>query len=565
MNQTRYCSQCDTALPSDAPEGFCPVCEFRSALDGPAAEDGQFNAESGPAVSPSDIGNLSALKQIRFFGDYELLDEIARGGMGVVFKARQVSLNRPVAVKMILAGPLAGRDFVERFRTEAEAAARLDHPNIVPIYEVGEEAGQHYFSMKLVEGGSLAECLATRTRHSHSPLDAAGLLAKVARAVHYAHQRGILHRDLKPGNILLDAEGKPYVTDFGLAKIAEKESGLTLTNAMLGTASYMAPEQAAGGAKDLTTSADVYSLGAILYELLTGRPPFCAATPLETMRQVVEKEPQRPSGSNPIVDRDLETICLKCLEKEPSRRYGSAEAVAQDLERWLKNEPILARPASTVTRLRKWARRKPALAGLTAALAAVFVLGAAGVFWQWRDAQHQYLQSEQNLYTAEIHVAGRELEDRSLAPARDRLQRIAQSPTQNKMRGWEWRYLMGQCRSDEAFLLGRHESPVSDLAISPDHQWVATISNDGVVTLWDLARRREPIRWKAHAKSGGQRFTIPKCCIAFSPDGRLLATGGSETGEVHLWEPWDPLSREPTTLARAAVDATTDAWNQSSR
>jgi hypothetical protein len=395
--------------------------------------------------------------------------------------------------------------------------------------------------MKLVEGGSLAEMRVTRTGHSHSPREAAVLLAKVARAVHYAHQRGILHRDLKPGNILLDAQGEPYVTDFGLAKIVEKDSSLTLTHAMLGTASYMAPEQAAGGAKDLTTAADVYGLGAVLYELLAGRPPFHAATPLETMRQAVEKEAQRPSGSNPLVDRDLETICLKCLEKEPSRRYGSAEAVAQDLERWLKNEPILARPASTVTRLGKWARRKPALAALTAALAAVVVLGAAGVLWQWRRAEHQRSEaeyqraeaenrrweSEQSLYVAQIQVAGRELEDRSLVPARDRLRRIAQSSTQNKMRGWEWRYLMAQCRSEDVSILDRWVTPVSDLAISPVNDWVATISNDGVVKLWEIAGRMEPIIWKAHAKSGGQRYTMPKCCIAFSPDGRLLATGGS--------------------------------------
>ncbi len=367
----RYCLNCQTALLPDVPDGFCPVCEFRGALDLSLAEAGEANDVAAAAAgSQSVAGQLSALERIRFFGDYELLEEIARGGMGVVFKARQISLNRPVALKMILAGPLASRDFVERFKTEAQAVARLDHPNIVPIFEVGESGGQHYYSMKLVEGVSLAEAVASG-KYECRAADGDGacairavatLMAKVAHAVHYAHQRGILHRDLKPGNILLDPQGEPYVTDFGLAKILENDSSLTISHAMLGTASYMAPEQAAGGAKELTTAADVYSLGAMLYELLTGQVPFHAPTPLETMRQAAQNAPRRPSSSNRLVDRDLETICLKCLEKNPSHRYGSADALADDLDHWRQGEPIHARPLNSAEQFWSWCRRKPALA-----------------------------------------------------------------------------------------------------------------------------------------------------------------------------------------------------------
>jgi WD40 repeat protein/serine/threonine protein kinase len=548
MPETRYCSVCETALPVDAPAGFCPVCEFRGALDS-AADADQARDVAGCASSPSATSTLSSLAQIRFFGDYELLEEIARGGMGVVFKARQISLNRPVALKMILAGPLASREFVERFQIEAEASARLDHPNIVPIYEIGEQAGQHYLVMKLVEGGSLAEKLASGEwpegpgRDSggtpHSPRAASTLLAKVAHAVHYAHQRGVLHRDLKPRNILLDCQGEPYVTDFGLAKILEHDSSLTLTHAMLGTASYIAPEQAAGDAKQVTTATDVYGLGTILYELLTGRPPFAADTPIETIRQVVENAPRRPSSSNLVLDRDLETICLKCLEKEPRARYGSAQALAEDLERWLRHEPILARTTSALSRVRKWARRKPALAGLTVALATVFALGAAGVLWQWRRAEDRRLESEQNLYAAQMQVASRELEDGNFVSARERLQHIAQSPTQREMRGWEWRWLMSRCRSNEIVTLGRHETPVWGLAVSPDDRWAASISDDGVVKVWDIAGRKLEKTWPAHPKPALSEFrAAAKCSIAFSPDGRLLATGGSDGGKggaVRLW------------------------------
>ena len=280
---------------------------------------------------------LSSLERVSLFGDYEIIREIARGGMGVVFQARQLSLNRTVALKMILAGQLANETDVKRFYTEAEAAAGLDHPGIVPIFEVGQHAGQHYFSMGFVEGQSLSERLAD------GPLpcrEAALLIRGVSEAIEYAHRRGVIHRDLKPANILLDQSGNPRVTDFGLAKQVRLDSGLTGSGQIMGTPSYMPPEQARGKQSEVGPPADVYALGAMLYALITGRPPFQAATPLETVAQVINDEPIPPRRLNASLPLDLETICLKCLEKEPAKRYPRASALEEDLGRYLDGKPI---------------------------------------------------------------------------------------------------------------------------------------------------------------------------------------------------------------------------------
>jgi WD40 repeat protein/tRNA A-37 threonylcarbamoyl transferase component Bud32 len=318
-------------------------------------------------LSKDATEQTGGLPHVRYFGEYELLEVIARGGMGVVYKARQASLNRIVALKMILRGQLAMPRDVARFRAEAEAAANLDHPHIVPIYEVGEHQGHQYYAMRFIEGTSLAR------RPRGNIQDEVRLLATVARAVHYAHQHGILHRDIKPSNILL-AGDVPVITDFGLAKRLNRSSDLTSTGETPGTPRYMAPEQAAGR-KDLTIAVDVYSLGVVLYERLTGVPPFTGDDVLELLRQHREVEPPRPSLRCPGLDRDLETICLKCLEKEPAKRYASAEALAEDLERWLKGEPIQARPVSTRERVVRWVRRNPVVAGLTATVVSAILVG----------------------------------------------------------------------------------------------------------------------------------------------------------------------------------------------
>jgi serine/threonine protein kinase/Tfp pilus assembly protein PilF len=365
-NTRRVCPKCGATVFADAPQGCCSVCLVRTGL---ASLDDENDEASEPTIA----------RMLKDFGDYELLQEIGRGGQGVVYLARQKSLNRIVALKVIGLAHWATEAHVKRFRLEAEAAASLNHPCIVPIYEVGERDGACYFSMGLVEGGQLD---AVAKREPMPIRHAAELIAKLARTVHYAHEHGILHRDIKPGNILLDTEGEPHLTDFGLARLVETESNVTRTLEVLGTPSYMAPEQAVGNNARVNSATDIYGLGAVLYQLLTGHPPFAGGTTFETVRLVLDTEPRQPRLWNPKVDRDLATICLKCLEKDPQRRYSSALALAEDLERWAKHEPIQARHTGVITRSRKWVQRNPTSALLAASVVALI----AAVGWNiWKS------------------------------------------------------------------------------------------------------------------------------------------------------------------------------------
>jgi TolB-like protein len=366
------CAQCGSRLSStNGADKVCINCLLRVVLDqddvDPDTTQGRFDELTGDNGAPIE------------FGDYELLEIIGRGSQGVVHRARQKSLNRVVALKVIALGHWATEPHVKRFRREAEAAARLNHPGIVPIYEVGERDGACYFSMRFVEGGQLDQVL---KREPMSNRRAVELIAKVARTVYYAHEHGILHRDIKPGNILLDLKGEPHLTDFGLARLVESDSSVTHTLDVLGTPSYMAPEQAVGNNAAISSVTDVYGLGAVLYQLLTGQPPFAGGATYETIKLLLDTEPKKPRLLNPKIDRDLSTICLKCLEKDPKRRYSSALALAEDLERWLKHEPIHARHTGVFARGRKWVRRNPTSALLVGCLVA---LAAAAGWIVWKS------------------------------------------------------------------------------------------------------------------------------------------------------------------------------------
>jgi TolB-like protein/tRNA A-37 threonylcarbamoyl transferase component Bud32 len=383
----RICHKCGAKIFSDAPKGVCIACVLERALGVEAetllttvvdpglaerlARDKTIGAP--PLKIAAHAGEL-----LGELGDYELLEVVGRGGQGVVFRARQKSLNRIVALKVISLGQWASTAHLKRFRLEAEAAARLEHPGIVPIHEVGERDGSCYFSMKFVEGGQLDQ---VAKRQPMPPRRAVELIAKVARTVHYAHEHGILHRDIKPGNILLDEKGEPHLTDFGLARLVESESTMTRTLEVLGTPSYMAPEQAAGNNAAISSVTDVYGLGAVLYQLLTGQPPFAGGTTYETIKLVLDNEPRQPRQLNPKIDRDLSTICLKCLEKDPKRRYSSALALAEDLERWLKHEPIQARHTGVFARGKKWVQRNPARA-LSAGSLVALAAATGWIIWK---------------------------------------------------------------------------------------------------------------------------------------------------------------------------------------
>ena len=387
MTLASKCPTCDAPLPADAPSGLCPNCLLSAGL-----RSGSTNATVVPGDAKTEI--VESLRQAppppeapgTRFANYELVERLAQGGMGVVYKARDVELGRLIALKVILTGRFATEAEIARFHHEAEAAANLDHPNIVPIYEIDEHEGWPYFTMKFVEGGSLANHIA---RFRRDPRSTARMMATVAGAVHYGHRRGVLHRDLKPHNILIDEHGQPHVADFGVAKRLTDDAQMTRTGTVIGTPAYMSPEQAAGRTKEVTVAADVYSLGAILYEILTGRPPFEADSPVDVLRAVIEDEPVPPRQIDGRIDRDLETICLKCLDKDRRQRYRSAEELEQELTRWCCGELIRARPVSRAARVVRWVRRNPVIAGGavgTIALIVATIIVALSVAGQ-REAQ----------------------------------------------------------------------------------------------------------------------------------------------------------------------------------
>jgi hypothetical protein len=432
MTNSTICNRCGSRLGADAPQGLCPACLLQVALVGQAESNPEvasaatirpvgepvtsYEPASGgqtvdlgreaitvaETILPADAAITrkaiaepvaATAGRVHYFGDYELVRELARGGMGVVYEARQVSLNRMVAIKMILSAHLASEADVHRFYVEAKAAANLDHPNIVPIYEVGDHDGQHYFSMKLIKGGNLADRIGDFTK---DPEAAARLMATVARAVEVAHHKGIVHRDLKPANILLDEASQPHITDFGLAKDLGSGDGLTKSGAIMGTPSYMSPEQAEASHGLIGPATDVYALGAILYELLTGRPPFRADTPLDTLIQVIESQPVHPRSFNPQVPRDLETICLKCLDKSPSKRFQTAQELAEELERFLAGERIM----SSSRRLEPVRMRRWIILGTLLGAVVLLVLGAIG--WP----RHFHIRFDSLIYIEDVTAPG---------------------------------------------------------------------------------------------------------------------------------------------------------------
>ena len=525
-----------------SPEEACRSCpellpHVRAGLQRLRLVEQELGALFPPSEPPGGV-RLAALPtaELPNIPGYEVQEELGRGGVGVVYRARHLRLDRPVALKMLLAGPFARPEERERFRREAQALAALRHPNVVQVHDFGELGGLPYFAMEYVEGGSLAQRLAGTPL---PPREAAALAATLAEAVEAAHRSGIVHRDLKPANVLLTAAGTPKIGDFGLARRLDGGAGATLTGTALGTPSYMAPEQARGETRAIGPAVDVYALGAILYETLTGRPPFRAETPSETVHQVIYQDPVPPSRLNARVPRDVETICLKCLEKEPARRYATAAALADDLRRARDGEPIRARPVPLWEKGWKWARRRPAITAMVAAvhllLAALLGLG----IWSYSSIVAEKLRSQR--MSAGLAL-DRGLNDSQQGKIASGLLWMAESlaiapPEDTAFAGVAeqnlaaWRTPLTIQR-----IMAAHGAIIEGVSLSPDGRTFASSGRDGAARRWDAATGQpigEPLRHSAPGTRVG--------AVAFDPTGRWIATGSDDqTSRI-----WDATTGEP--------------------
>jgi WD40 repeat protein/tRNA A-37 threonylcarbamoyl transferase component Bud32 len=544
-------------------EPRCPLCGA-TADDTPPHPD-PIGAEAS-ATLPLSVNAVTGRPEV---AGYEILGELGRGGMGVVYKARHTKLHRLVALKMILTGAHTREEDLARFRAEAEAVAGLRHPNIVQIYDVGEQDGLPYFSLEFVEGGTLERQI------DGTPWEApraAGMLETLARALHAAHRAGIIHRDLKPANVLLTADGVPKLTDFGLAKRLDEASDRTRTGTILGTPLYMAPEQA-GGRKDLLgPHTDVYALGAVLYQLVTGRPPFQGPTPMDPLFQVLNQEPVPPAQLNPKLPRDLETICLKCLQKEPARRYAGALDLAEDLRRFRNQEPIRARPVGSTEKVVRWCHRNPVVAGLTAAVAVLLVVGAVASSFFAVLASRRATEATRRLYVADLRLVRHAWEQGQPDRVRELLADHDPAHTgRQDLRGFEWYYWERQRQLHLAPLRG-HRWQVNGVAFSPEGKYLASAGADQSVKVWDLSDGRVIRSLEGH--------TGVVYAVAYSPDGRLLASAGADH-TVRLWGPsaGEPLlilrgheapvrgvafSPDGTSLASAGEDRVVNVWDAAS-
>lgn len=514
------CTRCGAPLLSGTLGNRCLRCLLELGLNAGADDltDELDEAEAFPQVAQAG----------QRFGDYELLEEIGRGGMGVVYRARQISLDRIVALKMLVRRPFETPELAERLEAEAKAAARLHHPGIVAIHEFGQHAGQFFFSMEYVEGRSLADVIAESPGQITDFERVARYLRDIAAAVHYAHEQGILHRDLKPSNILVEVSDTVKVTDFGLAKQIGTDSGMTLTGQVLGSPSYLSPEQAAGQHDRIGPRSDVYALGAVLFELLTGRPPFVADSFEANLIQIREKEAPLPRLLNPRVPRDLETIGLKCLEKEPDRRYASARELAEDLGRFLDREPIRARPISLPGRVWRWSRRKPAVAGLSFAVLALLLTVLIGLPIALVRISRALDRAEAEGYASRINLAQAALKDGVQGTALQLLEACLPEPGQPDRRGWEWSYLRNQCVDDSLATNQDNPEPVMSIAVSPvTNQFVVT-RRQGTIELWRVDQDRLQCIKVLRPRVEGL-FTF----AGFCPQGDRFAT--CEFGALKIW------------------------------